>query len=101
MSQTEKPTNHTEFMLESYKNGNPIRVLRGKNPKSEYAPREGIRYDGLYQVTGQRVLEAKTAMYRFTLTRVEGQDPIRCQGVETRPTPRELAERAKLRDILG
>lgn len=31
--------------------GLPVRVIRGANADSPFAPREGYRYDGLYQVT--------------------------------------------------
>lgn len=95
-----KPTRNTELMLESCRNKNVIRVLRGKNHKSEYAPKEGIRYDGLYRITAHELLKQETAMYRFTLVREEGQDPIRFKGPEARPSPIELAERAKLRNVL-
>ena len=35
----------------SYERGLPIRVIRGHNPASPFAPEEGYRYDGLYTVT--------------------------------------------------
>lgn len=31
--------------------GLPVRVIRGSNSESDYAPAEGYRYDGLYRVT--------------------------------------------------
>lgn len=31
--------------------GYPVRVIRGSNSRSKYAPRKGYRYDGLYKVT--------------------------------------------------
>lgn len=34
--------------------GLPVRVIRGANLGSPYAPRSGYRYDGLYLVDGQR-----------------------------------------------
>ena len=35
----------------SYERGLPVRVVRGPNPGSSFAPAEGYRYDGLYTVT--------------------------------------------------
>lgn len=70
------------------------------NKKSKYAPVEGIRYDGLYEITAEEVLDEKTGMYRFTLIRLPGQYPIRYQGVEARPTQQELAERTRIRNLI-
>ena len=81
--------------------GNPVRVLRQSNKKSGYAPKEGIRYDGLYQITARECLKVETAFYRFTLQRLPGQDPIRYHGVEARPTYEELAELSKMKELLA
>jgi hypothetical protein len=88
-------------MLEGCRLHNIIRVLRGENKNSIYAPEEGIRYDGLYEITAQTLLEEKTALYRFTLIRQPNQDPIRYKGIEARPTNQELAERAKIRELIS
>ena len=37
-------------LVRSQNLGLPIRVARGANPDSEYAPATGYRYDGLYRV---------------------------------------------------
>ncbi|KIP11978.1 hypothetical protein PHLGIDRAFT_397189 [Phlebiopsis gigantea 11061_1 CR5-6] len=37
-------------LLRSVETQNPVRVIRGFKLKSQYAPREGYRYDGLYTV---------------------------------------------------
>lgn len=78
-----------------------IRVLRSVNKKSCYAPKEGVRYDGLYRITQSELLEQRFALYRFTLQRVPGQDPIRYQGPEARPNERELLERMCIRKDLA
>jgi hypothetical protein len=75
-------------------------VLRSANKASKYAPKEGVRYDGLYEITDKEILEPKTAMMRFSLRRIRGQDPIRYQGVEMRPTNQELKERMNIRKDL-
>ncbi|KAL8774097.1 MAG: hypothetical protein Q9209_001205 [Squamulea sp. 1 TL-2023] len=84
------PTANTTRMLESCDRlYNEIRVLRkaaGNGKHSTYNPSCGLRYDGLYRITGKELLHAETSMYRFTLKRVAGQDPIRFKGPEQRPT---------------
>jgi len=87
-------------MLDSWTKNQPLRVLRAVNKKSKYAPKEGIRYDGLYKITDREILDPKTAMFRFSLKRIKDQDPIRYDGVEIRPTNRELTERIKIRKLL-
>lgn len=87
-------------MLESYTNKQPLRVLRAVNKNSKYAPKEGIRYDGLYKVTDKVILDPKTAMFRFTMERISGQDPIRYKGVEIRPTHEELKELMTIRKLI-
>ena len=84
------PTANTTRMLESCDRlHNKIRVLRkaaGTSKHSTYSPSCGLRYDGLYVVTGKELLHGDTSMYRFTLVRESGQDPIRFKGPEQRPT---------------
>lgn len=102
--EADKPTAFTERMLESAKLKNPIRVLRsaalaGKH--SKYRPSKGLRYDGLYEITDHELLDKGTSMYRFSLERCAGQDPIRYQGVEIRPTEEELGQYGKIQALLG
>lgn len=78
-----------------------IRVLRAVNKKSKYAPKKGIRYDGLYVIVGKELLDEKSAMFRFSLVRKTGQDAIRYRGVETRPTEQELREEQLVKALLG
>ncbi|KAG0651624.1 RING-type E3 ubiquitin transferase [Hyphodiscus hymeniophilus] len=94
------PTKSTSLMLDSLAKDKPLRVLRAANKKSKYAPEEGIRYDGLYQIMAKEILDPSKAMYRFTLKRIEQQDPIRWSGVEKRPTRQELMERMVIRRLL-
>ncbi|KAF7504038.1 hypothetical protein GJ744_002867 [Endocarpon pusillum] len=56
----------------------PVRVLRGENNEFRYAPKVGLRYDGLYTVVKeeQRV-NGKGGVYAvFVLERMEGQEPV-------------------------
>jgi hypothetical protein len=89
------------MMLKSYKKGKAVRVLRAINKNSPYAPKVGIRYDGMYKVAGKELLNEKTAMYRFSLERQQGQDPIRYRGVEARPTQQELEEYTRIQKLLA
>ncbi|KAL8813472.1 MAG: hypothetical protein Q9223_007030 [Gallowayella weberi] len=88
------PTEYTMRMLESCDRiHNEIRVLRKAAQSSKagttYSPPCGLRYDGVYRIVGKVLLDAPTSMYRFTLERCSGQDPIRFQGPERRPTEYE------------
>ncbi|OBT65521.1 hypothetical protein VE03_04954 [Pseudogymnoascus sp. 23342-1-I1] len=100
-SENSIPTKNTKLLLESYESEQPLRVLRAENKNSKYAPKKGIRYDGLYTVVEYTVLDADTAMYRFSLRRCKDQDPIRYRGPEARPTSQELQQYALIRESLG
>jgi len=57
---------------------NPVRVIRGFNLDSPYAPYEGYRYDGLYIVirAWMEIGKSKKQMCRFEFRRCPGQPPI-------------------------
>lgn len=98
-----EPSLGTKLLKESFAMGHPIRVLRSASlvHTNPYRPAKGLRYDGVYEITGFELLDARTAMHRFSLKRCAGQDPIRYQGVEARPTNDELAAYVKIRKLLG
>jgi SAD/SRA domain-containing protein len=98
-SKNKTPTYSTQLLLDSYRKLKPIRVLRKKS-KSKFAPKEGIRYDGLYEAVGKELLDEEKAMWRFELRRMKGQDPIRYQGPEARPTLQELEQLKNLKALL-
>ncbi|OCH89606.1 hypothetical protein OBBRIDRAFT_756313 [Obba rivulosa] len=58
--------------------GNPVRVVRGATSKSDWAPPEGFRYDGLYIVEDTWMEKGKSGhmVCKFRLRRQEGQPPI-------------------------
>ncbi|KAL8898526.1 MAG: hypothetical protein Q9207_006653 [Kuettlingeria erythrocarpa] len=100
-----KPTAFTERMLESAALKEPVRVLRSAsggfvNKQVLFRPVKGLRYDGLYKITGYELLHQGTAMYRFTLERCPNQDPIRYRGPEARPTDEELSAYRKIESLL-
>lgn len=98
-----KPSPGTIHLKDSCKYKHSVRVLRSSAlpATNRYRPAKGIRFDGLYDVVEYEILDADTNMHRFTLRRCDGQDPIRYQGVEKRPTDEELAEYSKIRALLG
>ena len=97
------PSAGTKLMLKSHETQHSIRVLRSSSlPASNgYRPARGLRYDGLYRITHYEILEQKTAMHRFSLTRLEGQDQIRYNGDGMIPSNAQILELNKIRDRLG
>ncbi|KAL9092617.1 MAG: hypothetical protein Q9165_004421 [Trypethelium subeluteriae] len=87
-------TANTEAMKTSVSTGKSVRVLRSHNmpANSRFRPTCGFRYDGLYTVLSQEILDAERAIHRFHLQRCEGQMPIRFEGPAARPTNQEKRE---------
>jgi hypothetical protein len=81
-------------MLSAYELDQDIRVLRSSKlpTNNPYRPECGIRYDGLYRITGSEELNGAHATHRFTLERRPGQTPIRYRSDDPgrRPTDREI-----------
>ena len=90
-------------MLRSYETQQPLRVLRSASlpTTNAYRPARGLRYDGLYKITNHEILDVKTCMYRFSLSRLEGQDPIRYSGDGIIPSNAQLLELNKIRKQIG
>ena len=86
-----KPSFGTRLMQVAQTFKHVIRVLRSSTlTKNKYKPKKGLRYDGLYEIVSSRELDRKISMVQFTLQRVAGQEPIRYEGVERRPTDEQL-----------
>lgn len=70
--------------------GNPVRVLRSHTGKTRFAPSEGLRYDGLYEVleVRERVNNNGGKYEQFRLTRMAGQSEIATH----RPNATEVRE---------
>ncbi len=66
-----------------------VRVLRNSKSNSPWSPSHGVRYDGLYTVTGEETRHNSHggAYVRFRLDRVSGQPAIDM----SRPTKEEIA----------
>ena len=90
-------------MLESYKTQQPLRVLRSASlpATNPYRPASGLRYDGLYRITSHEILDEMTCMYRFALSRLEGQHPIRYSGDGRVPSKAQILELDKIRKQIG
>ncbi|KAG2110939.1 PUA-like domain-containing protein [Suillus discolor] len=69
-----------EALRKSSETGKPVRVIRGYELESEFAPWEGFRYDGLYVCKRARQENNKDGHYlicRYLMERVPGQPPLR------------------------
>ncbi|CAO2658066.1 Nn.00g073260.m01.CDS01 [Neocucurbitaria sp. VM-36] len=94
------PTENTLHLVKSAEMRNEIRVIRSSqlNRRNRYRPERGLRYDGLYVVTGYTVVDKVTAMHRFRLERCAGQEAIRCEdNGARRPTIFEVREYERLK----
>ncbi|KAF2839340.1 hypothetical protein M501DRAFT_934149, partial [Patellaria atrata CBS 101060] len=96
-------TENTKRMVESAKGLEPVRVLRshGLHKGNKYRPQKGFRYDGLYDVVGFQILDAAKQVHRFHMKRREGQDPIRFEGEEARPTLEEIGAYEAIRHMIN
>ncbi|TFK71200.1 E3 ubiquitin-protein ligase UHRF1 [Pluteus cervinus] len=67
-----------ELLLISLQTQNPVRVFRGDELDSRYAPTAGYRYDGQYIVTNVEHMAGISGffLWRFRLERIQGQPPI-------------------------
>ncbi|KAF7192725.1 E3 ubiquitin-protein ligase ORTHRUS 2 [Pseudocercospora fuligena] len=101
---TNKPSDGTQRLIESYRFKTPVRLIRSSNADPAYAPEEGFRYDGLYEIVDMERMDppdSKRQRHRFTLRRRPGQDPIRGSGPEKRPTQQELDAYKKDKTLRG
>jgi putative restriction endonuclease len=59
-------------LAQNYKDGIPIRVNRGYNLDSEYAPKSGYRYDGLYRIENywREIGQDGFLVWRYRLTKL-------------------------------
>lgn len=76
-------------LAHNYVEGIPVRVTRGHKLDSPYAPKEGYRYDGLYQVVSYWDEKGRDGflIYRFRLERLPGQAPIGVLQSESSVSP--------------
>jgi putative restriction endonuclease len=69
--------------------GLPVRVVRGPNMASSFAPSGGYRYDGLYRVEDTSFERGKSnfKVLRFTLVRIQEEAPSPPVGGQPPPGP--------------
>ena len=85
------PSACTMLMLTAYKERTPLRVLRSSSGSStEYKPKKGVRYDGLYTIRSYEIIDRASVLHRFQLERVPDQEPICNEGPIMRPCLAEL-----------
>lgn len=93
-------TKSTQALFNSMEAGSPVRLFRSSKSKGKetgdrlWAPKEGFRYDGLYEVVndGEECLEVETNWWRFTLRRKADQPRIRCEGLGKKPNSFDLLQ---------
>jgi len=102
-------TEATKLLRDSFRTKNPVRVLRSGNniaskssggsndKKNVYLPASGYRYDGVYDVDEEKLLDAKEQLWTFKLKRQGNQDPIRYSGPYARPSMQDLQEWQKVK----
>lgn len=85
---TPTKSNYTEALRKSSRTKRPVRVLRSSRSNSPWSPSHGIRYDGLYVVTGEEIKHNKWggAYARFRMDRIMEQPAIDM----SRPTKEEV-----------
>jgi hypothetical protein len=82
-------TGRNMALVTSCKERIPVRVIRGSQLRSLYAPDDGYRYDGLYLLEDYWSEEGKSGflLCRYRLRRMEGQDPL--------PPPKDMSKVSK------
>jgi putative restriction endonuclease len=77
--------------------GLPVRVIRGANLDSPYAPRSGYRYDGLYLVEDfwQEVGKSGFRVWRYSLVKLQGL-PTRIDAVSGAAAASSAAQRREV-----
>jgi len=85
-------TRYNAALAKNYAEGNPIRVNRGHQLDSPYAPEQGYRYDGLYRIDRYWSERGRDGfiVWRFFLVRLEGQSPIGTLETESQTTGDQL-----------
>lgn len=85
---TPPKSNYTEALRHSSRTKSPVRVLRNSRSNSPWSPSHGIRYDGLYVVTGEETKHNMLggAYTRFRMDRIMKQPAIDMN----RPTKEEV-----------
>jgi hypothetical protein len=86
----------TQALQISITTGRPVRVLRAKGEKWAGAPREGIRYDGLYKVVESKEGKKETggSYIQFHLVRLDDQAELD----RSKPTAPQVSDCERIAD---
>ncbi|KAJ7085332.1 PUA-like domain-containing protein [Mycena crocata] len=73
---------HNQYLTKSLATGRHVRVVRGPNETSPWAPLTGYRYDGLYTLTHAWEDKGRAGykVCKFRFVRVAGQPPLQRRG---------------------
>ena len=91
-------TNATRNMDVAWNKATQIRVLRSAGKGGKWAPKIGIRYDGLYTISDRELVDERKQLYRYRLVRMPDQAPIRNEGDTVRPNKAEVEAYNKFRN---
>ncbi|OHE91862.1 hypothetical protein CORC01_12870 [Colletotrichum orchidophilum] len=96
-----KPIRGNAALVKSMEAKSPVRVFRKakkSNENSTYAPKDGLRYDGIYFVTEHKQGKNKHrgAFHKFTLVRGEPQTPL--SDLKNIPSRQERRDYYKIKD---
>lgn len=74
-----EPLDGTKVLRISLQTGQAVRVIRKfkLDTKAAHQPKIGYRYDGLYQVTAETVMDEARQIWSFRMDRLPGQQPLR------------------------
>lgn len=100
-SEKKAPTAGIQLLKTAFQQDRVIRVIRSSSENSTFAPRRGYRYDGLYRIQEERLVDEAKHHWKFLLVREPGQDPIRFEGPGVRPTMAECNEFESNKRLMG
>ncbi|KAJ6629891.1 PUA-like domain-containing protein [Mycena sp. CBHHK59/15] len=87
---------HNKYLVKSHLNGRHVRVVRGPNLESPWAPVYGYRYDGLYTITEAWEDKGRSGfkVCKFRFVRNPGQPPL-VQSTNPKPKPLQRTSKAE------
>lgn len=59
-------------LMRSYETGKPVRLIRGAQLRNEFAPEQGLRYEGLYCIVSSERVRGRSGfwVWRFKLIQI-------------------------------
>ncbi|KAI0365482.1 hypothetical protein BV20DRAFT_954158, partial [Pilatotrama ljubarskyi] len=89
-----------QALLKSMETQQPVRVIRGWELRSAYAPKEGFRYDGLYRVKSAEMKKGRSGFQVcvFKLRRIRDQPALPPARLVSERTPKMREKRPRDKD---